>query len=134
LTWFKDEIVLPAANRYTTDYDLSTNIASLKIDNAQMNDLGNYVVLAENDAGRDQTFCSVYVQDTPNVDETPLVNPEAFKFLENVPPKVNESEPEDNINMEPPKVVIPLQNLQLKEGETVLLMCKITGRPKPKVS
>lgn len=132
LTWFKNGVILPAANRYTNDYDLSTNIATLKIDQALLIDLGDYLVLAENPAGRDQTHCTVFIQQLPNVDSTPMVDPEAFKFLEQAPqrkPSLNEVE--ENY---PPRVIIPLQDIKLTEGEPVMLMCKIDGKPRPKVS
>lgn len=98
-----------------------------------MNDLGTYIVLAENEAGRDQTFCTVHVQQIPNIDQTPMVNPEAFRFLENPPQKKPLDVDEDNENLQPPRVIVPLQDLQLKEGEPVFLICKIDGKPKPKV-
>ncbi len=133
ITWFKDSALLPAANRYTTNYDISTNVATLKIDNAQMNDVGSYIALAENIAGKDQTYCNVFVQQMPNIDQTPMVNPAAFKYLEG-PKAVRQPETDDdNENLQPPKVIVPLQDLQLNEGEAVLLMCKIIGKPKPKV-
>lgn len=133
LTWFKDSVVLPAANRYTTDYDLSTNVVTLKIDNAQMNDLGTYIVLAENEAGRDQTFCSLFVQQMPGIDQRPLVNPEAFKYLDNPPNRKSGPSKDEEELLQPPVVIVPLQDLQLKEGEPVLLVCRIEGNPKPKV-
>lgn len=124
---------MPASTRYTTDYDLNTNVVTLQIANAQMNDLGTYIVLAENEAGRDQTFCTVHVQQIPSIDQTPMVNPEAFRFLENPPQKKPLDVDEDNENLQPPRVIVPLQDLQLKEGEPVFLICKIDGKPKPKV-
>lgn len=134
LVWFKDSVLLPASTRYTSDYDLNTNIVTLKIADAQINDLGTYIVLAENEAGRDQTFCSVHVQQIPNIDQTPMVNPEAFRFLENPPLKKPLDVDDDAENLQPPRVIVPLQDLQLKEGEPVFLICKIDGKPKPKVS
>jgi hypothetical protein len=98
-----------------------------------MNDLGTYVVLAENEAGKDQTFCTVFIQQMPNIDQTPMVNPEAFKYLEH-PPVRKMPDQDDNEVLQPPKVIIPLQDLKMKEGEPVLLLCKIEGNPKPKVS
>ena len=97
-----------------------------------MNDLGNYTAIAENQIGKDQTSCNVFVQQMPNIDVTPMVNPDAFKYLDH--PLVHKPrEVDDNENFQPPRVIVPLQNLQLKEGEQVHLMCKITGHPKPKV-
>ena len=133
ITWFKDSVVLPAANRYTTNYDLSSNIASLKIHNAQMNDLGSYMALAENEVGKDKTSCAVFVQEMPNIDQTPMVNPEAFRFLDQ--PVIRKKPDADfEEKAEPPQVIVPLQDLQLKEGENVLLVAKIIGRPTPKVN
>lgn len=123
---------MPASNRYETDYNLSTDIALLKISNALKNDIGNYLVLAENKAGKDQTFCKLYIKSSPNVDETPLVNPEAFRLLEAVPvqPVDEDNEKEKYF---PPYVIIPLTDLTLIEGCGVRLACKIDGYPKPKV-
>lgn len=99
-----------------------------------MNDLGTYVALAENEVGKDQTYCTVFIQQMPNIDQTPMVNPDAFRFLDNPPMRKQPDRDDEDENVEPPKVVVPLQDLQLKEGETVLLMCKITGKPRPKVN
>jgi predicted DNA-binding antitoxin AbrB/MazE fold protein len=134
ITWFKDSVLLPAASRYTTTYDLNSNVATLKIDNAQMNDLGTYIALAENPAGRDQTICSLFVQEIPGIDQRPLVNPDAFKYLENPQNRYAAPDKEDEGGAaQPPVVIVPLQDLTLKEGEPVLLICKIEGNPKPKV-
>lgn len=99
-----------------------------------MNDLGTYIVLAENEAGRDQTFCTVHIQQIPNIDQTPMVNPDAFRFLEHPHVQRPHDIDDDNENLQPPRVIVPLQDLQLKEGEPVFLICKIDGKPKPKVS
>lgn len=99
-----------------------------------MNDLGTYIVVAENEAGSDKTFCSVFIQQVPNIDQTPMVNPDAFKYLEHPPNRRPHDVDEDNENLQPPKVIVPLQDLQLKEGEPCMLVCKIEGKPKPKVS
>jgi hypothetical protein len=126
--------LLPAANRYTTNYDLSTNVVTLKIDNSQMNDVGSYLAYAENVAGKDQTQCSLFVKEMPSIDQTPMVNPDAFRYLEYPKSITRPSETDDDYeNLQPPKVIVPLQDLQLNEGEAVLLMCKIIGKPNPKV-
>ena len=130
MTWFKDGRPLPAATRYTTDYDLSTLVASLKIENAQMNDVGHYLVVAENDAGRDQTHAQVFVTQTASIDQSPMVNPDAFKYLEQQPHKAR---PEEVEKMVPPKIIVPLSNVKLEEGQSIFLACKVDGQPKPKV-
>lgn len=132
LTWFKDGQPLPASTRYETDYNYSNFIATLKISNAQKNDLGHYRVLAENIVGKADTSCKLFVNLLPNIDESPYVNPEAFKFLEAPPVKPeNENEPKEHYI--PPKVIVPLSNVRISEGENVFLVCKIDGYPKPKV-
>jgi hypothetical protein len=133
LTWYKDSVVLPAANRYTTDYDLSTSVATLRIDNAQLKDLGAYVVLAENEAGSDQTTCTVFIQQVPNIDRTPMVNPDAFRYLENRSVPRGRQIDDENVNLVAPRVIVPLKDMELIEEEPVLLICKIEGKPRPKV-
>lgn len=104
----------------------------LKISNAKQSDIGNYLVLAQNKIGKDQTFCKLFIKSSPNVDETPLVNPEVFRFLEQMPAKPEEID-YDKEKYFPPYVIIPLSDLNLTEGDDVRLACKIDGYPKPKV-
>jgi hypothetical protein len=130
ITWLKDNKPLHASNRYRNDYDLNTFVASLKIDNAQLNDVGNYKVIAENEVGSDQTHCSVLITPESGVDTTPIVNPIAFRYLEKHAPHAREDAPEPK---SPPKVVVPLRDLNLQEGQAILLACKIIGLPRPKV-
>jgi len=115
---------------------LSTDIATLKISNLRKSDLGNYLVLAENKAGKDQTFCKLFIKLLPNVDETSLINPEAFKFLE-APKSNNNNENPFNNEVQryiPPHVIIPLSDMYISEGNYATLLCKIDGFPKPKVN
>lgn len=107
----------------------------MKISSALKNDIGNYSVLAENKAGKDQTLCRLFITLQPNVDETPLVNPDAFKLL-NAPPTPYVDDDQDKNKKEnylPPRVIVPLSDVRLKEGENILMICKIVGQPKPKV-
>ena len=114
---------------------MATNICTLKINNALKSDLGNYLVLAENKAGKDQTFCKIHLTLLPNVDETPLINPDAFKFLEAPPVKASpDDDDKDKERYFPPNVIVPLENARLTEGDPVRLTCKIDGYPKPKVT
>lgn len=108
----------------------------MRISNTLKNDLGNYTVVAENKAGKAQTSCQLRIDLQPNVDETPLINPDAFKFLDNPPssaPQTKLPDDEDKKRFMPPNVIVPLSNARINEGESVLLACKIDGFPKPKV-
>jgi hypothetical protein len=136
LVWFKNSVVLPASTRYETDYNYNTCIAVLKITNALKSDIGEYLVNAHNPVGQDSTKCILFVDILPNVDETPLINPEAFKFLDAPPIKapINDNDDEEEKQRYfPPRVIVPLPDTQIKEGQNIQLACTIVGYPKPKV-
>lgn len=96
-----------------------------------MHDIGTYLALAENEAGRDQTHCMVAIQQMPSIDQTPIVNPDAFKYLE--APSKHKPRDDSAGDMKPPKVIVPLSNVKLKESQPMFLACKIEGYPKPTV-
>ncbi|CAF4634258.1 unnamed protein product, partial [Rotaria magnacalcarata] len=62
------------------------------------------------------------------VDTTPFVEPERFAQLEVKAPVPTK---EDLEHMEPPRVITPLQSVQVKEGSPVLLQATIIGKPRP---
>ena len=124
---------LPASSRYETDYNLTNGIATLKIKNSLKNDIGDYLVHAENPYGQDQTSCKLLLNLVPDVDKNSMIHPDAFKNLERVPDnKISPVVDKGKILM-PPRVIIPLANVRIKEGEDFCLSCKIDGLPKPKV-
>lgn len=106
----------------------------MRISNAHKTDLGTYLVLAENKVGQDRTACKLYVTVEPSVDETPLINPEAFRNLEAPVPKPDSDDLKPKEHFIPPRVIVPLANVRISEGDPVLLICKIDGYPKPKVN
>lgn len=132
VTWFKDNKPLPASNRLVPNYNLNSGIVSLKIADVQMGDAGNYTAFAQNRAGQDQTFCSVYVVEIPAIDNKPMIKPDAFKYLE-APKEAKRPNENESVNYQPPIFIIPLANAKADEGETVQLACKVEGYPKPKV-
>ena len=98
--------------------------------NARPDDQGQYTVRATNPVGNDETSCNLTIRPTISIDTRPFVEPERFVKLElRAPPPTKE----DMAKMEPPKVIVPLENTQLKEGAPALLKSKITGRPTPDV-
>ncbi len=116
--------------RFSPDYDLYSDIATLKVENAQIHDLGNYTAHAENIAGEDQTACYVFVTEVPNVDSTAFVNPEAFKYLEQ-PPRAKPEKPDTH--SQPILEIGDIEDLECNEGETISFICKLKGVPKPTV-
>ena len=124
---------LPASNRFTPEYDLKTGVASLKINDSQPNDSGQYEVIAENPLGSDRTRANLNVNRLPSIDNTPIINPDAFKYLNPVPAQNAPPEDAHASKVSPPKVIIPLKDLNVSEGLPVNMMTKITGFPVPNI-
>jgi hypothetical protein len=133
LTWYRDSKPLAASSRVTPSYDLNTCVSTLKIDNAQMQDIGHYTVIASNEAGQDRSECKVFVDEMPSIDTTPSVDPSAFRFLEHPVADRTERAPDNDEQMVPPKVIVPLSNVKMDEGRNIVLAFKVIGSPKPKV-
>ncbi len=64
------------------------------------------------------------------MDTSPFVQPERFAQLELKAPIPTK---EDMEQMEAPKVITPLQSVQVNEGSPVLLQATIVGKPRPNV-
>ena len=104
---------------------------TLQILTARPDDQGTYTVRATNPSGKDETSCKLTIRPTASIDTRSFVEPEKFAPLEvKAPPPTKE----DMQKMEPPKVIIPLEDAQLKEGVPALLTAKIIGKPTPDVS
>ncbi len=132
IAWFKDGKALVASNRFITNYNLNSGVVSLTISDAQLGDNGNYMAFAQNKIGQDQTTCFLQVAETPGVDNSSMVKPEAFRYLE-APKDHKRPEDRDKANYQPPKFVIPLSNIKINEGEHAQFAAKVEGYPKPKV-
>ena len=72
----------------------------------------------------------MFITQEPCIDQRPIVNPEAFKYLQPHHQKTREADQDPKV---PPKVIVPLQNAKLQEGQSIFLACKVIGSPKPKV-
>jgi hypothetical protein len=132
VSWYKDNKSLPASTRLITNYNLNSGIVSLKISDVLVGDQGNYTAVAENRAGKDQTSCNIQVNQQPAIDQTSMISPDAFKYLE-TPKDQRKPKDRDQENNFPPKFIVPLQSLKINEGQTIQLASKVDGRPKPKV-
>ncbi len=103
---------------------------TLQILATRPDDQGTYTVRATNPSGSVETSCKLKIQQTPSIDTRPFIQPEHFAPLEVKAPAPKK---EDLEQMQPPKVVVPLQNEQIKEGAPVLLEATVVGKPTPTV-
>ncbi|CAF4167212.1 unnamed protein product, partial [Rotaria sp. Silwood2] len=127
-TWYKNNKPLLEGNRFTTKYDILTKVLTLQILTTRPDDQGTYTVRATNPSGSDETTCKLTIRPVASIDTRPFVEPERFAQLElQAPPPTKE----DMDHMEPPKVIVPLKSLRVKEGSPVLLQATITGKPRP---
>ena len=117
--------------RFTTTYHIVTKTLTLQILTSRPDDQGVYTARATNPVGTVETTCKLTIRPTASIDSRPFVKPEQFANLELKAPAPTK---EDMDNMEPPKVIIPLKSAQVREGQPVLLIATITGRPTPTVS
>lgn len=102
---------------------------TLQILDARPDDQGTYTVRAANPVGNDETTCKLTIK--PEAKKGPGAQPEQTGPLE---VKAPQPKKEDLDKMEPPKVIVPLENEKVKKGSPVLLKATITGKPTPTVS
>lgn len=131
--WYKNGITLPASNRYNQTYDLKTGVICLKINDVLDQDSGYYEVIVENNSGSDRTAANLNVGHVPNIDQRPIIEPNAFKYLNPPTPQSPKTPQDDTRNYQPPKVIIPLKDIRVNEDQPVTFMTKIIGYPIPKV-
>ncbi len=115
-------------NRYRTEYNIYTTILTLQITGGRPDDQGTYTVRAINPVGSDETTCKLTIK--PETQKGPSAQPEQFGPLEVKAPPPTKGDLE---KMEPPKVIVPLENEKVKKGSPVLLKATITGKPTPDV-
>lgn len=132
ITWMRNGEALQASTRLTTQYDINTGVARLRINDAHLADAGIFTCIAENKAGHDRTTCTLEVKKVSNIDNTPMVNPNAFAYLRQ--PSQPQAAPERDLGLKKPRIVIPLKNIDTQEGKLITLACKIEGEPVPNVS
>lgn len=118
----------------SSTYDHTTGIASFKISNTQLNDAGVYTAIAENPAGVVNTTSRLTIIPVSSIDTNPIVNPEAFRYLNAPHSPARPADANEMGQMHPPKVIIPLKDIKTKEDQPVNFMTKIIGYPIPKVA
>lgn len=68
------------------------------------------------------------------IDTNPIVNPDAFRYLEKPVPEKRSDDDVPIGAIKPPKFVIPLANARANEGDSLELACKLEGYPFPTVT
>jgi hypothetical protein len=120
---------LPASLRFATDFSMPTGQANLTVTSTLLTDCGNYTAVAENPQGKAYSSSQVFIKEASGLDATP--------FSKHDQPRQYDSLPEDDVPLnraKPPKVILPLQNLKIVEGEPILMGCKIDGYPRPRLT
>ncbi len=96
------------------------------------------IQIAKNPQGHVQISAQVDVQESPGIDETSYVQPDAFKYIEKQPvgprpAKVRRESDTSNLQQKPAKIVKTPISTSIVEGETAQFTCQVEGHPKPKV-
>ena len=133
VVWLKDGKPLMASQRYETNYDYYTGIATLVIKTAFYDDKGNYECVATNIAGTDRSSANLIVKFVPNVDDTSYINPDALRHLEPVNLNALPDENPDEKYKKPYFVKVP-KDMEVREGAVVRLDCLAFGRPNPELT
>jgi Immunoglobulin I-set domain len=139
---------LKPSNRLRTRYNPDTQQVLLQIDNVRPEDVGQYLVVAANPAGKDQTGASLSVvpekpavEDQANVPDQGVKRPRVPErrpleviptrdLLKHVPPSTKTGEGDVQEEMRPPRVLVPLKDSIVDESMPVILTTKIdAGSP-----
>ncbi|CAF1249473.1 unnamed protein product, partial [Adineta ricciae] len=138
LLWFKNNVPLPLSARHKIAYDANNGTITLRVTDSRPEDSGVYTVIAKNPQGYVETTAHVIVEESPGIDETSYVQPDAFKYLEKQPvgtrqPKRRESDTSTS-QPRPAKITKTPTSSAVVEGETAQFTCQVDGNPKPKVA
>lgn len=157
LLWFKNNVPLPLSARHKIAYDAGGGNITLRINDSRPEDSGVYTVvciysahvsffvlksiiqIAKNPQGHAETSARVDVRETPGIDETSYVQPDAFKYIEKQPtaPRPTKGRRESdtsNLQQKPAKILKTPMSTSVVEGATATFTCQVEGTPKPKVS
>ncbi len=89
-------------------------------------DQGLYTVRVTNPVGKDETSAKLTIRPSTSTGQQP--NQSGPLEIKAPPPTK-----EDMQQIQPPKVIVPLENAEVTEGSPVLLKATIVGKPTPTV-
>ena len=123
-----------ASTRFTVKHEPITGDIDVLFDFVKRSDTGPYKCKAVNEYGWDETQSRLFILDVPNVDQRPMVDPQAFVSLEKVPEPVNYDKPDEAAKGRPPKWIVHLpKDLKMNDGDQIHMKGKVDGYPAPKV-
>lgn len=113
INWLRNNQPIPTSERVSINFNPSTGLCVLNINEVDIDDSGLYKLIAENIGGRADTEGYVYVKPVEQKLQPIKAVEEhiAPKFLVNLPAK-----------------------LKVQEGEPIRLSCQVDGVPKPSVN
>ena len=94
---------------------------------AQPEDQGVYTLRAKNPFGTDETTATLTIRPLSPLDAQTATQPKPLEVKAPPPTK------QDMQQIQPPKVIVPLENVEAKKGSPVLLRATIVGKPTPTV-
>lgn len=108
-------------------------MARLKISDANLNDAGQYTVVAENKAGTDHTDGRLDVEKESVIDTKPIIDPNAFTYLNRPEQQPQTPRKDSRERVVPARIIVPLQNMNVPEGKPCRFVCRVEGHPTPSV-
>ncbi|CAF4299945.1 unnamed protein product, partial [Adineta steineri] len=100
-------------------------VLTLEILDAKPSDQGTYTVRAANPLGTDETTAKLAIRPASSPDALPSATPKPVEVKAPVPTK------QEMQQVQPPKVIVPLENVEAIKGSPVLLRATIAGTPTP---
>lgn len=134
MTWWKDGVQLRSGHKFRTFHDFG--IVILDVLYCYAEDSGVYECRAENNLGKDVTRASLSCTDKASLifePQLPKAMFGAFEKIRTLEQKDRPLRPEDAKQGGPPVFTVPLENVNLREGENAHLEARLTPTDDPKL-
>lgn len=134
VTWWKDGVQLRSGHKFRTFHDFG--IVILDVLYCYEEDSGVYECRAENKLGKDVTRASLSCTDKASLIFDPQIPKSmfgAFEKIRGLEDKHKPARPEDVKAGGPPNFTVPLENVNLREGENAHLEARLTPTDDPRL-
>lgn len=133
INWTREGKQLDAAQRFYFNYLINEGKCIFTITNVKKDDEGKFTLEARNPSGAAETSAFLKVKLVPTIDDTSYVNPDVFQQFE-LKKRPTANQPPESATNARIKIVEPLKDLNLVEGNQVVFSCSIDAYPKPEVN